>query len=234
MPCPAAPALSWEQHEGYRVARLHVPATGRTGFTLLTPEQTGVFFTNQLSYQRSLTNQNLLNGAGVCAGDFEGDGWPDLYFCNLEGANGLFRNLGNWKFENVTDSAGVGCAHQASRGATFADINGDGRLDLLVTCISGSNACLLNDGQGHFKDITEQAGLVLMKAGCESLALADVDGNGTLDLYIANNGENSVLRSGGSFSVRMVNGKPQVVGRAAQRLKILDGLIIEQGMPHAF
>ncbi|MBI5387671.1 MAG: VCBS repeat-containing protein [Verrucomicrobia bacterium] len=227
----AASALKWEQHHGSRVARLAVPATGRPGFTLLTPGQSGVFFTNQLSYERSLTNQNLLNGAGVCAGDFDGDGWVDVYFCNLEGANGLFRNLGDWKFQNVTAAAGAACAHQASRGSAFADVTGDGWPDLIVTSLSGPNALLVNDGQGHFKDLTADAGLVLMKAGCESLALADIDGNGTLDLYIANNGDNSVLRSGGSISVRMVGGKPQVVGRAALRMKIVDGQLMEFGVP---
>jgi hypothetical protein len=229
-----AQQLAWEARDGYRVAKLAVPASGRAGFTLLTPEQTGVFFTNQLSYERSLTNQNLLNGAGVCAGDFDGDGLPDVHFCNLEGRNGLFRNRGQWRFEDVTLAAGTAFTHLTSRGAAFADVNGDGRLDLLVTSLSGPNACLLNIGQGRFQDVTEQAGLVLRQAGCESLTLADVNGDGTLDLYITNNGENSVLRSGGAISVRMIGGKPQVVGRAAQRLRIVEGQIIEFGPPDAF
>src|SRR4051812_34928425 len=110
----AAP-LKWEQENGYRTAPFDVPATGKTGFTLLTPEQTHIRFTNNLSYGRSQTNQNLLNGSGVAAGDFDGDGLPDLYFCSLEGANALFRNLGNGRFEDVTASAGVACTHMSSR-----------------------------------------------------------------------------------------------------------------------
>ncbi|HXI52130.1 MAG TPA: CRTAC1 family protein, partial [Candidatus Saccharimonadales bacterium] len=226
---PGAGSLSWEAGPGYRRARLAVPANGRTGFTLLTPPQTGIWFTNLLSYPRSLTNQNLLNGAGVCAGDFDGDGLPDLYFCNLEGRNGLFRNLGGWKFEDVTTVWGAGCEHLVSRGAAFADVNGDGRLDLLVTSLFGPNALLLNEGQGRFRDATEEAGLTLLRMGCESLALGDLNGDGSLDLYIANNGENSILRSGGSVSVRKVNGRDQVTGRAAQRLKIVNGQLIESG-----
>jgi len=224
-------AADWISGPGYRMKRLEVPTVGRTGFTLMPVSQTRVLFTNQLSYDRSLTNQNLLNGAGVCAGDFDEDGWPDLYFCNLEGANALFRNLGGWRFQDVTATSGTACIHQTSRGAAFADVNGDGRPDLIVTSLAGPNALLVNEGNGRFRDSTEDAGLTLMKAGCESLALADIDGNGTLDLYIANNGENSVLRSGGSISVRMVGGKPQVVGRAAQRLRIVGGLLIEVGPP---
>jgi hypothetical protein len=231
--CATAAELKWEQRDGYRVAKLDVPAQGRTGFTLLGPAQTGIQFTNQLSYDRSQANQNLLNGAGVAAGDFDGDGLCDLYFCNLEGPNGLFRNKGNWTFENVTARAGAACTNQTSRAAVFADIDGDGDLDLLVSSLGGPNACLLNDGKGNFKDVTEAAGLKL-KAGCHSMALADIDGDGDLDLYIANNGEISILRSGGAISVRDVNGKPVVTGRAGQRLRIIDGQMIELGEPDAF
>ncbi len=225
----AAP-LNWEQRQGYRVAELIVPKTGHNGFTLLSPGQTGIYFTNNLSYKRSLQNQNLLNGAGLAAGDFDDDGQCDLFFCNLEGICGLFRNLGDWKFENVTSALGVGCANQASRAAVFADINGDGALDLLVSSLGGPNACFLNDGHGHFTNVTQAAGLVL-KAGCHTMALADIDGNGTLDLYVANYGENSILRGGGNFSVRNINGKPQVTGRQGKRLKIVNGLLIELGEP---
>jgi enediyne biosynthesis protein E4 len=227
----AAPGQAWEQRDGHRLARLNVPATGRTGFTRLPPEQTGVWFSNQLSYDRALTNQNMLNGSGVAAGDFNHDGRCDLFFANLDGRCALYQNLGGWKFEDVTLAAGVACTNQASRGAVFADINGDGFLDLVVGSVLGPNACFLNDGHGHFTDVTEQAGLALWRAGCESLALADVDGDGDLDLYIANNGDNSILRSGGSIAVRMMNGRPVVSGRNAQRLRIVGGLLIEAGPP---
>ena len=154
----AATSLTWEQRDGYGVARLRVPAPRRAGFTLLTPGQTGVFFTNQISYERSLTNRVLLEGGGVSAGDFDGDGLVDLYFCHVDGGNALFRNLGSFGFRNVTVETGVGCTHQASRGAAFADLNGDGALDLIVTSRGGPYACFLNDGQGHFRDVTRDAG----------------------------------------------------------------------------
>ncbi len=223
--------LRWEVKDGYRVAKLSVPAMGKTGFALLSPTQTGVLFTNQLGYKRSEANQNLLNGAGVAAGDYDGDGLCDLYFCNLEGVNGLFRNLGNWTFENTTAKAGAACTNQTSRGATFADVNGDGKLDLLVTSLSGPNACLLNQGDGRFKDITQAAGLVINRAGGHSITLADVEGDGDLDLYVVNYGENSLLRSGGAISVRTIGGKTVVSGRHAARVKLINGQLLEMGEP---
>src|ERR1044072_8546012 len=87
-----AERLQWEQKPGYRLAPLNVPKSGHSGFTLLTPEQTNLRFTNYLSHAHAQTTQNLLNGAGLAAGDFDGDGLCDLYFCNLEGANALYRN----------------------------------------------------------------------------------------------------------------------------------------------
>src|SRR6185503_17632147 len=223
-------SLSWTQREGYREAPLSVPPTGRTGFTLLRPEQSGLFFTNQLSYARAETNQNLMNGCGVAAGDFDGDGNCDLYFASSEGPNGLFRNTGQWRFENVTATAGVAATHQSTKGVVFADVNGDGLLDLFAAALGGPNALFLNLGGGRFNNVTASAGL-LAKAGAHSAALADVDGDGDLDLYVANYGEISILRSGGQFSVRKVNGKDAVTGRWARRLKIVDGVLLELGEP---
>jgi hypothetical protein len=223
-------SLSWTQHEGYREAALSVPQSGRTGFTLLRPEQSGVFFTNQLSYARAEANQNLMNGCGVAAGDFDGDGNCDLYFANSEGPNGLFRNTGQWRFEDATALAGVQASNQSTKGVVFADVNGDGMLDLFAASLGGPNALFLNLGGGRFTNVTASAGL-LAKAGAHSAAFADVDGDGDLDLYVANYGEVSILRSGGQFSVRKVNGKDTVTGRWARRLKIIEGGLIELGEP---
>src|SRR5204863_1358925 len=87
------------------------------------------------------------------------------------------------------------------------------------------------DGKGHFTDVTEPAGLVQNKAGGHTIAVADVDGDGDLDVYVANYGENSILRSGGDISVRTISGKPVVSGRHAARLKIINGRFVELGQP---
>src|SRR5207244_9622850 len=103
-----------------------------------------------------------------------------------------------------------------------ADLNGDGRLDLLVTSIGGANACFLNEGRGHVTNVTAAAGLT-SRLDSTSMALADIDGNGTLDLYVANYGATSLLRSGGALSFRMENGQPVVSGRNSKRIKIIEG-----------
>ena len=225
-----AATLRWETGEGYRLAKLPALASTKSGFRLLPASMTGVDFTNILTEARIMINANLLNGSGVALGDYDGDGLCDVYLCDLNGRNALFRNRGNWQFTNVTDSAGVACPGQTSTGAVFADLNGDGHLDLLVTSMGGPNACFLNDGRGHFTNVTAAAGLI-SRLGSSSMALADIDGNGTLDLYVANYGATSLLRSGGSLSFAMVDGKPVATGRYAKRIKIIDDMMYELGEP---
>ena len=231
VPPMSAGSLDWHNSGDHvRVAALPVPASGKTGFTLLPASVTGINFTNTLPLELALTNLNLLNGSGVALGDYDGDGLCDIYLCNLNGTNALYKNLGNWQFKDVTAEVGAACPGQISTGAVFADVNGDGYLDLLVTSMGGPNACFLNDGHGHFTNVTAMAGL-LSKLGSTSMALADIDGNGTLDLYVANYGVTSILRTGGTLSAGYANGHPVVRGRYAQRIKIIDGIMYELGEP---
>jgi len=198
----------WHQGPGYRFQPLTVPANGKAGFTLLPPQQTGIWFTNSLPESRSLTNTILPNGSGVAAGDIDGDGRCDLFFSGLAGASRLYRNLGNWKFEDITARSGVVCSNLDATGAVFADIDGDGDLDLLVSSIGGGVHIFINDGKGHF---TPSPQVLNPGRGGTSLALADTDGHGKLDLYIANYRASTIMDAPGTrFSMRMVNGKPEV------------------------
>lgn len=223
-------AAAREAGAGFRRLELLVPAKGKTGFTTLPGSRTGITFTNHLSQARYLANMNLLNGSGVALGDFDGDGLCDLYLCRLEGSNALYRNLGNWRFADVTAQTGTALENQLSTGAAFADVNGDGWPDLLVNSMGGPNALFLNNGRGGFTNVTTAAGLV-STLGSTSLALADVDGDGDLDLYVANYGVDSILRSGGQLSFRYVGGKPVPSGRHARRLRIIGDRIFELGEP---
>jgi hypothetical protein len=176
------------------------------------PETTGIWFTNSITDEQAVTNQNLLNGSGVALGDVDGDGQCDIYLCRSDGReNKLYRNLGNWKFEDITAAAGVGCGGQKSTGAVLADIDGDGDLDLLVSSLDSGIRVFENDGHAHFREITDPAGVRSKHSGT-SMALADVDGNGTLDLYVANYRATTIRQEAGTkFSIKMIEGRPYVV-----------------------
>ncbi len=201
--------LKWEQGPGYRIARVIV-SEGAPGFTSMPPASTGITFTNLLGRDHSLTNTPSNNGSGVAAADIDGDGWCDLYFCGLESGNVLYRNLGDWKFEDITASAGVACTNQYSTGAVFADIDGDGFPDLLVNALGAGTRAFLNDGKGHFREVTDASGL-RSKTGAMSLALADVDGDGDLDLYVTNYRPTALIDELQTrFSLQRVNGKLEI------------------------
>jgi hypothetical protein len=203
-------AAEWQKADGYRWRDLPIPATGKTGFAKLNSDRTGILFTNSLSDQRSILNRNLLSGSGVAAGDVDGDGLCDLYFCGLDSDNVLLRNLGGWKFEDITATAGVACARQDCTGATFADVDGDGDLDLLVNSLGAGTRLFLNDGKGHFAEATDVAGL-RSRSGSMSLALADVDGDGDLDLYVCNFRPTTIKDHPRTrFTMQMVDGRPVV------------------------
>jgi hypothetical protein len=200
-------AAEWEAGNGFRSQALVVPATGKSGFTGLLPAETGIVFTNHLADASAANNRILENGSGVALGDVDGDGWCDIYFCRLEGDNALYRNLGNWRFEDVTKSSGVACAGQYSTGAVLADIDGDGDLDLLVNAIGGGTRSFLNDGHGHFSEITDTR--LVWRFGSTSMALADIDGDGDLDLYVTNYRSTNFKDNppGLKVEAQMVNGK---------------------------
>lgn len=202
----ASPPAFQEVH-GHRVAELNVPRGGRAGFTLMTPSATGVQFTNLVPESRSLTNHILLNGSGVTAGDVDGDGWCDLFFCGIGGKSTLYRNLGAWKFKDSTREAGLELPDLDATGAVLADVDGDSDLDLLVTSIRQGVHLFINDGAGRFHETTSAAGLTSVTAGM-TMSLADVSGNGRLDLYVCNY-RNETLRDGFSMQVRVatINGK---------------------------
>lgn len=221
-------ALLWAGSAAGAAIPLTVPPTGRAGFAAVAAASSGVNFTNVLAPLAAARNRNVMNGSGVAAGDFDGDGRCDLYFCAISGTNALFRNLGNWRFEEVAASAGVACPQWASTGAVFADIDGDGDLDLLVSTLGSGVHCFRNDGKGHFSEITAEAGLA-SSAGSMSLALADVEGDGDLDLYVANYGAFAVMQSGGRAEIKQVDGKWVVTGPHAHRLRYVDGRMEEVG-----
>ncbi len=138
---------------------------------------------------------------GVAAGDVDGDGFPDLFVTDAFGPARLFRNRGDSTFEEITGSSGISIIGNA-RSAAFADVDGDGDLDLFV-CVTGDyysqmpdppydandgrpNRLFVNDGHGHFTDATAAWGLDKRTRWSLSSLFADYDGDGRPDLLVTN------------------------------------------------
>jgi hypothetical protein len=219
---------SWNMGPGHRHRPLVVPSQGQPRLALLPPTQTSITFTNVLSDARAAENQIRLNGSGVALGDIDGDGRCDIYLCGLENANALYRNLGGERFEDVTAPAGVACAGQYSTGATFADVDGDQDVDLLVNGVGTGTRLFLNDGQGRFQEAVGSG--LLSRFGPTTATLGDVDGDGDLDLYVANYRTETIRSTG--FAVYVVDGRRIIPPQDRDRLEYTpDGRIIEHGEP---
>lgn len=128
-----------------------------------------------------LTDQ--CSGAGVCIGDYDDDGWPDVFITNYDRGDRLYRNLGRWRFLDVTDRARVGGGGRWSTGAAFVDVNQDGRLDLSVSVFNGPNRLYINKGDGTFEDQAQAWGLDFSGASVMT-AFMDFDRDGLLDAYL--------------------------------------------------
>ena len=158
-------------------------------------------------------------GMGVAVGDINGDGFPDLYVMNF-GDNQLWRNNGDGTFTDSTQSAGVNDSRW-SVSASFADLTGNGLLDLFVVnyvdfdfdehrvCRSATTSqqdycspsaytgvrdtLFINQGDGRFVDQTEEAGMADVRRHGLGVVAADFNGNGRIDLYVANDGSANSL-----------------------------------------
>jgi hypothetical protein len=196
-------------------------------FTVMPPEQTGIVTENRYDdpkmwgerYQEFALGSI---GTGVAAGDYDGDGRPDLFVVSKTGDCRLFRNLGHWKFEDVTDQAGLGEAPAGvlaggldwlkrsvgqsgtssedvgkwRQGSVFADVNNDGWLDIYVCRLGAPNLLYINQGDGTFKEEEAARGLAVDDA-CGMGAFCDYDRDGWLDVYIQTNMLNAVAHPGG-------------------------------------
>jgi enediyne biosynthesis protein E4 len=180
----------------------HLFPRGKTLFTELPADMTGVQTENRYAdpkmwgelYQEFKTSSI---GTGVAIGDYDGDGRPDIFVVSKTEGCRLFRNLGGYKFEDVTEKAGVGATPGVwNQGATFVDINNSGRLDIYVCRYNAPNLLYINQGNGTFKEMAHEYGLDVVDSSVMA-SFSDYDRDGWLDLYIATNILNNTTHPGG-------------------------------------
>lgn len=177
--CSRETERTWTPFEGYEVRPLASPIGEGTGFTEVS---NSIAFNNAISTSAFVTNRHVVNGSGVATGDVDGDGLPDVFLAGMEHGSTLHRNQGDWQFEDVTRRANLGLVNPRATGAAFVDVDADGDLDLFVTSLGSGVQLFLNDGTGQFTDYTAQANLP-QSGGATSVALADMDKDGDLDIY---------------------------------------------------
>ncbi|MCK0144554.1 VCBS repeat-containing protein [Arenibacter sp. F26102] len=171
-----------------------------TLFYEMAPDYTGIDFKNVIIQNDSLNIlqfEYMYNGAGVAIADFDLDGLQDIYFTGNMTSNRLYRNLGHFKFEDVTLSANVGSTGW-SNGVAIVDINQDGYADIYVakggprsaTIKETSNLLFINNGlkEGRlsFTEEAEKWGLADTNYSVQA-AFLDYDSDGDLDMYLLNN-----------------------------------------------
>ena len=168
-----------------------------------------------------LDGANLDFSFGVAVADYNNDGWDDIFICNA-GENALYRNNGNGTFTNVTAGSGLDRKPEnvLSVGAAWFDYDNDGLLDLIVTnyttwtpqtdkrCLMGSDRdeycsptvyksvasrLYRNLGGGKFKDVTEESGIGSMLGKGMGISIADFNGDGLMDIFVANDTEPNFL-----------------------------------------
>jgi hypothetical protein len=178
--CHATEAIDWDSKPHASTLE-----TGRTPlFQVLTPKQTGIDLVHRFPREapfNMLTDQG--SGSGVCIGDVDMDGLPDLFFTNYDQGNRLYRNLGNLRFEDITHKSGLSGTVAWCGGTTFVDLDGDGDLDLFIATYNAPNLLFINRGNGVFDEKATHFGLG-HSAASVMMAFADYDRDGDLDGYL--------------------------------------------------
>jgi len=151
---------------------------------------TGIHFEHLSSPEAKYIVESMSGGVALI--DYDGDGWPDIYFTNAPSVSmalggkkargALYHNNRDGTFTDVTDKAGVGYPCWAM-GAAVGDYNGDGRPDLIVSCFGGV-VLYRNNGDGTFTDVTKAAGLDKDAGWATGVSFGDYDGDGIPDLFV--------------------------------------------------
>ena len=172
-------------------------------FDEIKPEHSGINFQMKLGDFFSRTKEYMFASpmGGVATGDYDGDSLPDIYLTSPANGNRLYKNKGNFKFEDVTKKAGLEDPDFWGTGAGFVDIDGDKDLDIYACGYLKPNKVYINKGNGTFVDQAPSLGLDFNGASM-NLNFADIDGDQDLDAYLA-----TTMRTpprGTQFGVRYV------------------------------
>ncbi|MBJ6369755.1 VCBS repeat-containing protein [Snuella sedimenti] len=170
-------------------------------FTVVPEEQSNIHFTNVLKeneYMNGIFYEYFYNGSGVAVGDFNNDGWEDIYFVSTISKNKLYINNKNMSFIDVTKQANADSGVGFDSGITTVDINQDGLLDIYI-CRTGRfqdedprrNVLLVNkgikNGIPYFEDMASAYGLD-SPAFSTQAGFFDYDNDGDLDMFLINHG----------------------------------------------
>ncbi len=163
-------------------------ATGTTRFLRLAVRETGVDFVHRWDPPREHDREiaNGLSGGGVALGDYDGDGRIDIFLTRPQGGCRLYRNLGQFRFQDVTQRVGLEDGSLWGTGATLADLDNDGDLDLYVCGFDCPNRLYVNQGDGTYVERAQLCGLAFRGASV-MMSFADYDGDGDLDGYLLTN-----------------------------------------------
>ena len=187
------------------------------------PTITNALYCNEGDFQfREVTLEARVGdrgfGLGVAVGDYDNDGFPDLYVNNF-GPNVLYRNNGDGTFSDVTELAGVACGNQLGAGACFLDANGNGLLDLYVAnyvdiqienhvrrMINGvpaypgplcyepiADVLYVNNGDGTFTEVSQESDIGRVARNGMGMVCADYDNDGDTDIFVANDGDGNLF-----------------------------------------
>jgi len=187
------------------VAALAAPRAASAGTWSFTEVTTAAGFNYTHGFVGGSTSEAKIYAGGVACGDYDKDGWDDLFVVRGDtGANLLFRNLGDGTFAEVGAAAGVGQTGQRSNAPCFADMNGDGWLDLFIGGIETTEITVFqNMMDGTFTNVTASTGLVYTR-DTYSAAFGDYDRDGDPDIFMAHfgspQGTGNLWRNNGDFT----------------------------------